>query len=172
MNMTLFQYLADNQRYVSWFEQFKLKLQKDFPDLTGKILLTGSRWFGLAYPESDLEFACILPTDEQYAMFIRLFEYFGQTHGNKVKGLKTRAGLYLITVEDYETKPNVWKLELTLRTPEQQNMICDHIMKNLSAWSDDEKLNYINGARHDFINNNTESYNQRKAWLRVLPAKS
>ncbi|CAH6419134.1 Hypothetical protein HVR_LOCUS328 [uncultured virus] len=167
--MSLQEYLADNQKYVNWFNAFRLRLQTYFPELTGKIYLTGSRWFKLAYPESDLEFAAILPAEEQEEMFQRLIVYFKKTHGDAVKGTKTRAGLYLITVDNYEKEPNIWKLEMTLRTPEQQETICQHILTSLKTWSDEDKLKYIEGARHDFVNNNTESYNKRKGWLRVLP---
>lgn len=162
-------YTEDNKRYLTWFEKFTEGLTNIFPEFNERIVLTGSRSFGLAYPESDLEFAIITPTDEQEETFQKISDYFKLTH--EVKETKTKAGLYLLTIHKFETNPNVWKLEITLRTKEQQELISNHINKTLSSWTEEQKLDYINNIRNDYLNSNEESYNQRKSWLRVLPQK-
>ena len=119
-------YLMDNEQYVQWFESFKIEFTEKFPEFQNKVELTGSRSFKLAYPESDLEFAIIVLKEQQEEVFDKVSNYFKERCG-EIKLMKTKAGLFLITIDNFAKDPNVWKLEITLRTDEQQKTICDPI---------------------------------------------
>ena len=179
------QFYDDNQNYVRWFENvLKKEMLRVFPKLTTEtVVLSGSRSFDLAYPESDLEFAVIQPVEQQdIAPFVLFFSQFGTPDV-----LKTLAGLQLLTLKSPRFPPylqppscvRVWKLEMTLRTPEQQQTIETHIQNQLSTWSDDQKLHYIERIRKCFLDMTAnpdnkvlaQTYNDCKVWLRALPIR-
>lgn len=165
--MSYSDFFSQNQRYVDWFADYSTSLE----GVMGlRPVLTGSRSFCLAYPESDLECAFIVSgKDKQNELYEKLLEHYRQS-GLSVTGTKTKAGLLLITVKDLykDDSVNVYKFEVTFRTPEQQQKIQDHIQAGLARMTEEEKLSYILGARKDFLANDVASYNKRKEWLRVL----
>lgn len=181
--LTVFQ--KDNEGYREWFNNsFIPNLVKVFPSLENKIELTGSRWFGLAYQESDLECAIILEESEHSTWFDMVSTHFNDVcHDSKIEQTKTLAGLLLLTIKHFykDASVNIWKLEITFRTPEKHKIICDAIREKMKHMTDEFKLNYIKGARKDFIAMTTVeetspefrevqlSYGKRKEWLRVLP---
>lgn len=179
------EYVADNIRYVNWFNNvFKVALLIALPWLRPEeVALSGSRSFDLAYPESDLEFAVILPVElHDVAPFVDFLNQFGKT-----SSFKTLAGLSLLTIEHpvfpIEMAPpegvSLWKLEMTLRTAEQQQAIVNHIQTSLLTWSEEEKLNYVVRIQEAFHfmkthpedKEATQRYADCKKWLRVLPQK-
>ena len=130
---------------------------------------------------SNLEFAVVRCNlrDADMALFSDFFSRFGT-----VTTGRTLAGLYLLSVENPvfpdELAPlppmRLWKIEMTIRTPDQQNAIVCHIHSALSLWMEAQKLAYIERIRAAFLHMRAHpddpaaaAYGACKNWLRVLP---
>ncbi|MEQ7845752.1 hypothetical protein [Nocardioides kribbensis] len=166
---------ADNAKYESWWSGFTAGMDDGLPETRGKWVLTGSRSFGLAYPESDIEGAVIVRPEDHETIERRLSEHLA-ARGWKHTVTVTRAGLRLFILDDVPSGTDgvtIWKLEFTIREPEVHQTIASHIERQLQSWTDEQQLLYIQEQRADALLGERDPaararHAARKEWLRVL----
>jgi hypothetical protein len=142
------------------------------------IELTGSRASGLAYPESDIDFAFIganksslLEVRDRLVALVQAKKIYD---GCNFESKMTLAGLPWCPTEGF-TDPKLGakpvKLDITFREAATHKTIQDHVateMKKLFD-TDEKKLVYINSLRTACLTKDNDTYNKLKSWLRVLP---
>lgn len=176
MLLDLDYYVRRNASYEAWWERFVVYLETQLPQTRGAWVLTGSRSFGLAYPESDIEGAVLCAPQEQEALHDDLVRHF-EADGRVVTRTTTQAGLRMLVLTDVDRddQVDIWQLEITLRAPELHELIERHIAAELSRWTAADKLAYIEAQRRDFLDRvdpeAANRYAARKGWLKVLPPK-
>lgn len=171
-------YVADNEPYVEWWTSFVAAAERAVPQTRGRWALTGSRSFGLAYPESDIEGAVICALEGQDELHEQLRAYL-VGRGWPAEMTTTRAGLRMLVVRDVhrDSGVDIWQLEITLRTQEVHTQITSHVGATLETWTPHERLAYIEAQRADFLARREDPaalrrYTDRKTWLRVLRPRS
>jgi len=145
-----------------------------------KLFITGSRSpaMELSYPESDLDVALVVETEQEKTQTIDSILRSNQQgkcfSGQKVVVYETLAGLKLIPVENivlecfgvtYELK----KLDITIRLRKDHEIIQSHAenSKREKFSSDLEMENYINRMRQLKLSGDETQYGREKDWLRV-----
>ncbi len=92
-------YLADNEAYVRWWTAFVAAAEEALPRTRARWVLMGSRSFGLAYPESDIEGAVLGEVDEQDELLEQLRAYLDD-RGWQASATVTSAGLTMLVLRE------------------------------------------------------------------------
>ena len=166
-----------NQAYVQWFEGHSRQLALLLPDSVS-IYLTGSRSFGLAYPESDIDFAIVSKDqkalDDVYQILDKVYQSppFNVKGGQIWKG-KTNSGRPAFNVKHFfkDDQLDIHKLDISFRTREIHEDISSCVEHSIIKVLPTNELRerYINVMR--FLNGpfgDQNLYSCCKDWLRVL----
>jgi hypothetical protein len=180
---TLEECRADNARYVRWFEDtHRPMLLARLAGLLGKyrVVLTGSRSTGLAYPESDMEYAVVVPDDMPLEERMKLAKSISEFYmiwvleqkmpaGTEIKCFSTKAGLPLVIISNFKSAEiPLTKLEMTIRMECQQKKITDNDEVFLSSHTEQELFEYIQAMRAAYLSGDQKKYMELKEWQRVL----
>jgi hypothetical protein len=165
--------VKNNQTWVNWFNEYFCEwLFQGIPSLSKyKISLTGSRSVDLAYPQSDLEFAIVVPDliseTEKEKILPDICKFYERNNwAESYSQLKTKAGLLLLIAKN--TKSGMWKLETTVRTETEHNLIQDNMNKIVRTWSEETRLEYILNMQKAFLDKDEAKMFEMKKWMKVL----
>ena len=176
-------YRDDNKRFVDWFYNVHRPLVVEalgFEHRKEDVVLTGSRSTGLAYPNSDMEYAVIVDDatteDERGEIATQMLMVYNILNGRgefgtrdlRAKQIKTKAGLPLLILTNLVlAELPLTKLEMTVRTRSQQAKIVANDAIFLQR-PEEELFRYIQDIEKAHNEGNQERYLQLKEWQRVL----
>jgi len=165
--------VENNQTWVVWFNEcFSKWLMKGISSLSEyKISLTGSRSVNLAYPQSDLEFAIVVPNStsesEKENILSNIYKFYELNNwAESYVQLKTKAGLLLLIAKN--TQSGMWKLETTIRTEKEHDLIQDNMNNVVENWSEKTRLDYILSMQKAFLDKDEAKMFEMKKWMKVL----
>ena len=173
--------IKSNQVWVEWFnQQHRPDLQQIQKLSPYSIELTGSRSVDLAYPQSDLEYAVVVPetfhetfnetSDEHKEILLKaVYQYYAQSQfaqPDQMVLMKTNEDSYLLVAKF--TTVGMWKVKMTIRTQNEHDQIQNNMRTQLATWSSEDKLKYILSMQQAFLQNDEATMAQMKAWMKVL----
>lgn len=136
---------------------------------TIEIALTGSRSVGMAYPQSDMEFAIVVKNNTDEATKLSLaasVAYYMKPWSHSVNRFQTKAGLILVVAKF--TDMGMWKLECTIREEAQHAKIQDNMVTHVAEMAPEEAVRYILDMQRMFINGDEAGMAVAKQWMHVL----
>ncbi len=150
------QYHHHNLAVCGAFEPFRDKLLKGLSGLNVKVEITGSRKADLAYADSDIDFAFVVPAkadmDKVHSAVIALFTD-GKTFADEFKGATVgfKGNLYYKTQSDMPWIPIIGanlnglavNLDCTLRTEKQNTIIQTHMVEKSKVIVGAKKASYV-----------------------------
>lgn len=145
---------------------------------TVSIHLTGSRASGLAYPESDIDFAFVADDskilESVHQRLLRLHADGVVYKEFKLLSRTTTTGLPWCPIDgfvDAKHKIGPTKLDITFRTRAVHDAIQTHVANQIKLRfpSDEHRADYIRAMQHAHASNDNKTYNNLKEWLRLLP---